>query len=356
MERVIGTLQWALREMENRYKLFADLGARNIGEYNKRVRRNRESEKLSYIVIVIDELADLMMLSPEETERGVTRLAQMARATGIHMIIATQRPSVDVVTGLIKANFPARIAFAVASGTDSRVILDTTGAERLLGQGDMLFQSPDAATAARLQGCFVSDKELSDLIEYWKKARRFSIITAESSVIPRSEARASVDPSVPNAVAGEAETNPDHSDVTLTGAADAGTSASLEDGTVDDGEELEFTEDEMPTQPTPRLQPLWEELQRAEELAKYEDDLMPEAVKLVRKLNKASTSLLQRRFRIGYTRAARLIDTMEEEGIIGPPTGTSKAREILPWREGEVGGETAAEVRDGAREDLINEG
>jgi DNA segregation ATPase FtsK/SpoIIIE, S-DNA-T family len=117
------------------------------------------------VVIIIDELADLMMLAPEDTERGITRLAQMARATGIHMIIATQRPSVDVVTGLIKANFPARIAFAVASSTDSRVILDTTGAERLLGQGDMLFQSPDAASPVRLQGCFVSDGELDKLIQ-----------------------------------------------------------------------------------------------------------------------------------------------------------------------------------------------
>ncbi len=145
MDRVIGTLQWALREMDNRYKLFAGAGARNISEYNKKMRRDPNAQKLPYIVIIIDELADLMMLAPEDTERSITRLAQMARATGIHMVIATQRPSVDVVTGLIKANFPARIAFAVASSTDSRVILDSTGAERLLGQGDMLFQSPDAA-------------------------------------------------------------------------------------------------------------------------------------------------------------------------------------------------------------------
>ena len=131
---------------------------------------------MPYIVIIIDELADLMMLSPEETERGVTRLAQLARATGIHMVIATQRPSVDVVTGLIKANFPARVAFAVASSTDSRVILDATGAERLLGQGDMLYQSPDAAAPVRSQGCFVSDGELNKLIGYWQAARRFNIV------------------------------------------------------------------------------------------------------------------------------------------------------------------------------------
>lgn len=348
MERVIGTLQWALREMEKRYKLFADVGARNIIEYNKRVGRNSPADKMSYIVIVIDELADLMMLSPEETERGVTRLAQMARATGIHMIIATQRPSVDVVTGLIKANFPARIAFAVASGTDSRVILDTTGAERLLGQGDMLFQSPDAAAAARLQGCFVSDKELSDLIGYWKQARRFSIITAENSVIPRSEVASSQPTAPQEAVASTVERDSeDSAETAATVAIDDALEDSADDD-IDDADETGFIDDEAPTQPSPRLQPLWEELQRAEELAKYQDDLMPEAIKLVRKLNKASTSLLQRRFRIGYTRAARLIDTMEEDGIIGPPTGTSKAREILPWQEGDGDEESVVEVQDGA--------
>ncbi len=185
MDRVIGTLQWAMREMDNRYKMFADVGARNITDYNKKIRRQKNVQKMPYIVIIIDELADLMMLSPEDTERGITRLAQMARATGIHMVIATQRPSVDVVTGLIKANFPARVAFAVASSTDSRVILDSTGAERLLGQGDMLFQSPDAAAPARLQGCFVSDEELSKLIAYWQRARRFSTISTEEAAIPK---------------------------------------------------------------------------------------------------------------------------------------------------------------------------
>lgn len=302
MDRVIGTLQWAMREMESRYKQFAEIGARNISDYNKKVRRRADAGKMFRIVIVVDELADLMMLSPEETERGVTRLAQMARATGIHMVIATQRPSVDVVTGLIKANFPARIAFAVASGTDSRVILDTTGAERLLGQGDMLFQSPDAAAPVRLQGCFVSDTELAELIEYWKKARRFNIVSAESSIMPRSETVPTEPVSAVSDVVTETAASP---------------------------------EPEEPTEPTPRVQPLWEELQQAEEQAEDEDELMPEAIAMVRKLNKASTSLLQRRFRIGYTRAARIIDTMEEQGIIGPPTGTSKAREVLPWKNGE---------------------
>ena len=159
MERVIGALQWMTREMDKRYHKFAQIGARNIADYNARM-VSQGGKKLPYLVVVIDELADLMMIAPDETERTITRLAQLARATGIHMILATQRPSVDVVTGLIKANFPARIAFAVASNTDSRVILDQPGAERLLGRGDMLYQAPDAPAPARLQGVFVSDHEI----------------------------------------------------------------------------------------------------------------------------------------------------------------------------------------------------
>ena len=157
MERVIGALQWMLREMDKRYHEFAQAGARNIQDYNARM-KSQGGKKIPYLVVVIDELADLMMMAPDETERTITRLAQLARATGIHMILATQRPSVDVVTGLIKANFPARIAFAVASNTDSRVILDQPGAERLLGRGDMLYQAPDAPAPSRLQGVFVSDQ------------------------------------------------------------------------------------------------------------------------------------------------------------------------------------------------------
>ena len=276
VERVIGTLQWALREMDMRYKRLSEVGARNIEEYNRKI-RGRDKQKMPYVVIVIDELADLMMVSPEDTERSITRLAQMARATGIHMVIATQRPSVDVVTGLIKANFPARIAFAVASGTDSRVILDTVGAERLLGEGDMLFQSPDAGSAVRLQGSFVSERELGRIISYWRGARRRHRITEVDAEKKKDEASTMA--------------------------------------------------------PPPTQQPLWEDLIEQEE-SEYEDELVPEAIALVRDLGKASTSLLQRRFRIGYTRAARIMDVMEEEGIIGPPTGTSKAREVLD--EGET--------------------
>lgn len=292
MERVIGTLQWALREMDTRYQRLAEVGARNISDYNRKI-ENGDRQKMPYVVIVIDELADLMMVSPEDTERSITRLAQMSRATGIHMIIATQRPSVDVVTGLIKANFPARVAFAVASGTDSRVILDSTGAERLLGQGDMLFQSPDAGAPVRLQGSFVSDSELQRIIRYWRGARRRHLISAEDA---RQKAEAST------------------------------------------------------TAPPPTQQPLWEDLIEEEEESEYEDELVPEAIALVRDLGKASTSLLQRRFRIGYTRASRIMDVMEEEGIIGPPTGTSKPREVLDTDEDEEASEADEPQTEGEGE------
>jgi S-DNA-T family DNA segregation ATPase FtsK/SpoIIIE len=224
--------------------------------------------------VIIDELADLMMLAPDETERAVTRLAQLARATGIHLVIATQRPSVDVVTGLIKANFPARIAFAVASGVDSRVILDQPGAERLLGRGDMLFQAPDAAAPVRLQGVFVSDNEIQQLVNYW---REFA-----GTMQPTATAAGGI---------------PD-----------------------------------MPGSPLPLKQmPLWEEMQAEEE----SDPLLPEAVDLARRQGRASISMLQRRLRIGYTRAARLIETMEGKGIIGSPEPGTGARQILDY--GEVG-------------------
>ncbi len=165
-ERVVGALQWMLREMDNRYRKFSQSGVRNIAEYNAK----NAADHLPYLVVVIDELADLMLMAPEETERSITRLAQLARATGIHIIIATQRPSTDVLTGLIKANLPARIAFAVASNVDSRVILDQPGAERLLGRGDMLFQAPDASAPVRLQGVYVSESEIQRLVDYWRLA------------------------------------------------------------------------------------------------------------------------------------------------------------------------------------------
>ncbi|WP_420628464.1 DNA translocase FtsK 4TM domain-containing protein [Candidatus Leptofilum sp.] len=370
MDKVIGVLQWAMREMDSRYKMFADVGARNIVDYNKKTKRNKKIDPLPYIVIIVDELADLMMLSPEETERGVTRLAQLARATGMHMVIATQRPSVDVVTGLIKANFPARVAFAVASSTDSRVILDATGAERLLGQGDMLYQSPDAAAPVRSQGCFVSDGELNKLIGYWQAARRFNLVSAADSVQqkpveipsqpvaalppqatlpPQAEPEAKAMPPAPQTIEapvvnmGKSEATPVDDDApTIVNRKTAASKPKSKPKT------------KRPTPPAPakeetKQQPLWEALQEMEnEQPKVEidDELMPEAIAMVRKLNKASTSLLQRRFRIGYTRAARLIDAMEEMGIIGPPTGTSKARTVMPivGEAGDDGEDTAVDT------------
>jgi len=264
-DRVVGALQWIQREMDNRYHKFAQHGVRNIQEYNTR----QSAEHLPYLVIVIDELADLMMLAPDETERSITRLAQLARATGIHLIIATQRPSVDVVTGLIKANFPARIAFAVASGIDSRVILDQPGAERLLGRGDMLFQAPDAAAPVRLQGVFVGDSEIQRLVDYWHMA------------IP--ETAGPVDPNLPA--------------------------------------------DSLP-RGVPLVQAsLWESMKADSDA----DPMLQEAVDLVRREGRASITMLQRRLRIGYTRAARLIDTLEERGIVGPPQAATQVREVLDY-------------------------
>jgi S-DNA-T family DNA segregation ATPase FtsK/SpoIIIE len=353
MDRVISTLQWALREMDRRYEAFATVGARHIIEYNKKIRRRRDIQKMPYIVVIIDELADLMMLAPEDTERAVTRLAQMARATGIHMVIATQRPSVDVVTGLIKANFPARIAFAVASGTDSRVILDATGAERLLGQGDMLFQKPDAPAPLRLQGCFVSDFELGRLIGYWQTARRENLVTAESAQPKAQPAPPQQRASKPAPAAEKkngaatsaapAPSAPAKSDSEQAKPASSSTAASETTSKTTSKKTQPTSSNKMSKEPSssgkpvpPPQQPLWEALQEEAQQPEYADELMPEAIAMVRKLNKASTSLLQRRFRIGYTRAARMIDAMEEQGIIGPPTGTSKARDVYP--EGGVQG------------------
>jgi len=281
IDRVIGALQWMTREMDKRYHMFAQAGSRNITDYNAKMKL-QGMKKLPLLVIVIDELADLMMIAPGETEQTITRLAQLARATGIHMILATQRPSVDVVTGLIKANFPARIAFAVASNTDSRVILDQPGAERLLGRGDMLFQAPDAPSAARLQGVFVSDHEIQTLVEFW---------------------RAQVVGSSPSAAVASAPVDIPKSDIPL------------------------------------KQTPLFEDMTPADTNA---DPLLPDAIELVRKEGRASVSMLQRRMRIGYTRAARIVDTMEDQGIVGPPEGTTQLRQILDY------GQTAPPKDDGA--------
>jgi S-DNA-T family DNA segregation ATPase FtsK/SpoIIIE len=252
-------LRGVMKEMDRRYQEFAKAGIRNIEHYNSLCEKRGE-EPLPYIVVAIDELADLMMVDPDEIERLICRLAQLSRATGIHLIIATQRPSVDVVTGLIKANFPARICFAVSSQVDSRVVLDTAGAETLLGRGDMLYMAPDSSSMVRLQGCFVSDEEIAKVVAFWQREVG---ISAEQEVIPWE-----------GEVEGEAEVE-----------------------------------------------------------GKRRDELFEEAKALVMQHERASTSFLQRRLRIGYPRAGRLIDRLEEEGIVGPEESGGRSREVLVREE-----------------------
>lgn len=296
VERAVPVLQWATREMERRYKLFAKLSARNIEVYNEKLAARGEAV-LPYIVILIDELADLMLSAPEDVERYICRIAQMARATGIHLVLATQRPSVDVVTGLIKANFPARIAFSVTSLVDSRVILDTPGAEQLLGRGDMLFMAPDASKLQRLQGCFVSDRETQRLVQFWKGAKAFPA--------PETAQDPDADDAPETGFGGER----------VTGWPGAGASDAPEPPWLPGQEMLQ--------------QPLWEDVAAAEAGAGDRDEMYRQAVEEVRRSGKASISLLQRRLRIGYSRAARLIDQMEEDGVIGPEQSGSRGREVL---------------------------
>lgn len=255
-DKVVSALKWAVSEMERRYKLFSEVGAKNIETYNNMA----AFQTLPFIVIVIDELADIMLFSPGEVEESICRIAQMARAVGIHLVVATQRPSVDVITGLIKANIPARMAFAVSSSTDSRVILDSVGAEKLLGRGDMLYIPPELAKPVRIQGCYVSDSEIEKLITFLKSQK-----TAEY-------------------------------DDQVTSQPVSGGSSSTNLVSVE-GEER--------------------------------DVMFQEAVNLVRQENKASASLLQRRLKLGYARAARVLDQLERANIIGPSNG-AKPRDILP--------------------------
>jgi S-DNA-T family DNA segregation ATPase FtsK/SpoIIIE len=251
VERILGVLRWVVVEMEHRYRLLEAAHARDLESYNRKVSRKKEGTPLPRIVVLIDELADLMMSAPDQTEHNLVRLAQMARATGIHLIVATQRPSTDVVTGLIKANFPARLAFAVASSVDSRVILDTTGAENLLGRGDMLFLNPEVGSPIRAQGVFVTDMEIERVIAHWQK-----VVQA------------------------------------------------------------------------PEAPPPWEKL-LTEPDENEDESLIEQAVTIVRQSQRASASLLQRRLRIGYPRAARLLDQLAEMGVVGPSQGGGKEREVL---------------------------
>lgn len=249
-ERIQGVLRWVVVEMERRYKMLERENSRDIKSYNRKVTRRKNGVAIPRIVVFIDEMADLMMHAPDQTEHNLVRLAQMARATGIHLVMATQRPSTDVVTGLIKANFPARIAFAVTSGVDSRVVLDSVGAENLLGNGDMLYLSPESGSPSRLQGVMITDAEIDKVISYWQ---------GES---PKTE----------------------------------------------------------------KLPP-WEAILNAEE--DEDESLIDQAIEVIRQSQRASASLLQRRLRIGYPRAARLLDSLEEMGVVGPSLGGGRERDVL---------------------------
>ena len=258
-EKVISSLKWAVSEMENRYKMFTEVGAKNIEGYNNMA----GFQSIPYIMIVIDELAEIMLFSPSEVEENICRLAQMARAVGIHLIVSTQRPSVNVITGLIKANIPARISFAVSSMTDSRVILDCPGAEKLLGRGDMLYIPPELAKPVRIQGCYISDKETATLIDYLRKQKTTEYDDKITSL----------------PVSSPGSTSPNLFSV--------------------DGQER--------------------------------DALFADAVALIHSTGKASASMMQRHLKIGYARAARILDELEQSGIVGPANG-AKPRDILKAR------------------------
>ena len=250
--RILGVLRWVVIEMEHRYKLLEAAKTRDIHAYNVRIQKRKDGKSLPRIVVMIDELADRMMSAPDQTEHNLVRLAQMARATGIHLVVATQRPSPDVVTGLIKANFPSRIAFAVASGVDSRVILDLPGAESLLGRGDLLFLNPEIGNLIRAQGVMVNDQEIERLIAHWQ------------TIYPKEN-----------------------------------------------------------------TSPPWENL-LDEFTDKSGDDILCErAITLLKKEQRASASLLQRKLNIGYPRAARLLDQLEDMKIVGPSVGSGRDREVL---------------------------
>jgi S-DNA-T family DNA segregation ATPase FtsK/SpoIIIE len=259
-----GALGWAVTEMENRYKMFADRGVRNIEGYNKFVDElgDPEIEKMPHIVIIIDELADLMITAPKEVEDSINRIAAKARAAGMHLIVATQRPSVDVITGVIKANIPTRIAFAVSSQVDSRTILDTAGAEKLLGRGDMLFRFATSPKPSRIQGCFVSDEEVEAVVDFIKKGKTADY---DDNVMVEIERQAAVE-------------------------------KKQKTGLPEDGPD--------------------------------EDPMLHDAIRVVVESGMASTSLLQRKLKLGYARAARIVDEMEQRGVVGPYKG-AKPRDVL---------------------------
>jgi len=274
-ERVLGVLRWLTAEMDYRYQIFAGIGAKHLGDYNAKIARRRGRplelegkvlEKLPYIAVFIDELADLIAMFPADVERTLCRLAQMARATGIHLVVATQRPSTDVITGLIKANFPARASFAVTSTVDSRVILDTPGAEHLLGNGDLLFLPPDASAPRRVQGCFISDDEIEAIVIHWQRLlEEGGLETPDGTVAPMAPA-----------------------------------------------------EDQA--------EPPWEKLIARKAFVSDRDEMLEDAIALAQKNNRISTSLIQRKLRVGYPRAARLMEALYEMGLVEDPKVGGKTR------------------------------
>ena len=284
-KKAAGALQWAVFEMMKRYKTFSENGVKKLEEFNKLAAAREDLEKLPSVVVVIDELADLMLVAAKEVEESICRVAQMGRAAGVHLVIATQRPSADVITGLMKANIPSRIAFAVASSLESRIILDTTGAEKLVGKGDMLYAPLGEGKPTRVQGCFISPEEIEDVVSYVKE-------TGEANY--SQEVIAQIEQSVQ-----EKENK-----------GSKGASAAADTESSD------------------------------------EDELLPAAVDVVLETGQASVSMLQRRLKLGYSRAARLVDQMEERGIVGPFEG-SKPRQLLitraQWDEMQMGGAPAVE-------------
>ena len=280
-KKAAGALQWAVFEMMKRYKTFSENGVKKLEEFNRLARATEGMETLPSVVVVIDELADLMLVAAKEVEESICRVAQMGRAAGVHLVIATQRPSADVITGLMKANIPSRIAFAVASSLESRIILDNTGAEKLVGKGDMLYAPLGAGKPIRVQGCFISPEEIEQVVEFVKQSGE-----AQYS----DEVIAKIEESIQEKEKGGAK----------------GGSAAPADSGEDEG-----------------------------------DELLPAAVDVVLETGQASVSMLQRRLKLGYSRAARLVDQMEERGIVGPFEG-SKPRQLLitraQWQEMQMGG------------------
>ena len=271
-KKAAGALQWAVTEMMKRYRMFAEVGVRDLASYNAKAAKTEGMDTMPQVVVVIDELADLMLVAAKEVEESICRVAQMGRASGMHLIIATQRPSADVITGLMKANIPSRIAFAVASAMESRIILDTQGAEKLVGRGDMLYFPLGSGKPTRVQGCLISDQEVAAVVDYVKQ--NSGSAQYDDQVMQEIEQHAAEKDKASKGVGGSSPV---------------------------DGEE------------------------------EY-DELINSAIEVVLETGQASVSMLQRRLKLGYARAARLVDQMEEKGVVGPFEG-SKARQLLITKE-----------------------